>query len=137
MTHSSPHVADNEVLARFLLFRRWFSPEQQRVKPDAFIPHPHTELSVTRHIGLEECELWDLGQDVVRQRSSSGERDFILYGRADVEAIVAKDQRLEVISSEPPRNHANVVRWPLNDKPAQKIIALELAAKAKLHLLSK
>jgi hypothetical protein len=34
--------------------------------------------------------------------------------------------------AEPPLHHANIVGWPDNDKPRQKLIALQLAAVATL-----
>ena len=54
-----------------------------------------------------------------------------MYGRADINVVDAMDLKLEVhphlvIGN---LNHVNVVGWP-PDKPAQKIIAMELAAAA-------
>ena len=54
-----------------------------------------------------------------------------MYGRADINVVDAMDLKFEghphpVIGNP---NHANVVGWP-PDKPAQKIIAMELAAAA-------
>ncbi len=54
-----------------------------------------------------------------------------MYGRADINVVDAMDLNLEVhphpVIGNP--NHANVVGWP-PDKPAQKIIAMELATAA-------
>lgn len=121
--HSLSAVADDdERLARFVLFSRWIRANQT-AKPDAFIPHPYPDLSVTRHTGLSEDELWETGQAVASARPAT------LYGRADVYAQTVQRQHLE-IHPDPVKNncnHANIVGWP-NDKPAQKIIALALAA---------
>jgi hypothetical protein len=117
-------VADEEQLARFVLFSRYIRPSDQTVRPEAFIPHPWPELSVTRHLGLAEAELWELGQAVANLRAVT------LYGRADVRASTVRRQSLRIEPTPEPRNHANITGWPAN-KPAQKIIALEIAAASK------
>lgn len=116
-------VADEEGLARFVLFSKWVRNSDQTVKPDAFIPHPYPDLSVTRHLNLSEEVLWKAGQDVATTRQAT------LYGRADIGAIAVRRQSLKIepdpVNGNP--NHANIINWP-SDKPAQKIIAIELAA---------
>lgn len=116
-------VADEEGLARFILFSNWIRNSDKTVKPDAFIPYPYPDLSVTRHIDLSEEALWNVGQHVADARSAK------LYGRADIYAFTARRQRLGIDPAPVPNNpnHANVYGWPA-DKPAQKIIALQLAA---------
>jgi hypothetical protein len=47
----------------------------------------------------------------------------------DVKANIFRKQSLTLSPTETPRNHVNVSAWP-SDKPAQKIIALEIAADA-------
>lgn len=118
-------VADEECLARFILFSKWMRNSDQTVKPDAFIPYPYPDLSVTRHINLSEEALWKMGQDVADARSSE------LYGRADIYASTARRQHLRINPAPVPNNpnHANIDGWPA-DKPAQKIIAQQLAADA-------
>lgn len=118
-----PPVTDDELLARFVLFSRWIRSDKT-VRPDAFIPHPYPDLSVTRHEGLPEPELWQLGQEVATLRN------LTLYGRADVRARAVKAQSLSIQPTPEPRNHANINGWP-PDKPAQKIIAQEIAAAAE------
>jgi len=119
---SPPPVADDELLARFVLYSRWGRADQS-VKPDAFIPHPYPDLSVTRHAGISETELWQIGQDVADERPAT------LYGRADVQALAATKLSLRIVPTLEPKNHANITGWP-PDKPRQKILALELAAVA-------
>ncbi|MBI3902919.1 MAG: hypothetical protein HY306_08290 [Nitrosomonadales bacterium] len=116
-------VADEEQLARFILFSKWVRNSDRTVKSDAFIPHPYPDLSVTRHQNLAEDELWKVGQDV------ADARPVTLYGRADIAAIAVRRQslKIELAPVQNNLNHANVVGWP-TDKPAQKVIALELAA---------
>lgn len=118
-------VAADEQLARFILFSKWFRSDAT-VRPEAFMPHPHVDLSVTRHQSLSEHEIWAIGQGV------AGVRGATLYGRADIRAADALRQSLNVksvpVKNNP--NHANIIGWP-EQKPAQKIIALQLAAVAK------
>lgn len=118
-------VADDECLARFILFSKWIRNSDQTVKPDAFIPYPYPNLSVTRHIDLTEEMLWKMGQDVAEARAAK------LYGRADIYAAAIWKQQLKIKSVPVPNNpnHANIDGWPM-DKSTQKIIALQLAADA-------
>jgi hypothetical protein len=116
-------VSDDEMLARFILFRDHIRSDDT-VRPDAFIPYRYIELSVTRHLGLSDSEIHGLGKEVAAER----EKEY--HGRADLKAAVARANRLNVVSSEPPRNHANIIGWPA-EKSEQKLIALVLAEKAR------
>ncbi len=115
-------ISDDEVLARFITQRNHIRSDKS-IKPNAFIPYPWPNLSVTRHIGLTETELWEIGQEVANSRPAT------LYGRADVTAMTITSQSLNIVPTTTPRNHANVTGWPA-DKPSQKIIAQEIAAAA-------
>ena len=85
------------------------------------MPYPHADLSVTRHIGLNDTRIWELGTDVAHQRKMT------LLGRCDVQSIVFLAEKLRVtpdpIKENP--NHANVSGWP-EDKAKQKVIALRI-----------
>lgn len=121
-----PRVVEaSERLARFVLFSKWIRGSDQTVKPDAFIPHPYPNLSVTRHKGLSESKLWRAGQDIADKRPAT------LHGRADIKTGTARKQSLEVVPepTENNPNHAHINGWP-PDKPGQKSIAQELAAQA-------
>jgi hypothetical protein len=120
-------VDGTEKLSRFILFSKWFRSDNT-IKPDAFIPSPHVELSVTRQRNISEVELWDLGKDVSIKRNKT------LYGRADILADSVIKQNLTIEPSEPPLNHANIKGYP-DDKSKQKLIALELAAEASFIAL--
>jgi hypothetical protein len=115
----------SERLARFVLFSGWIRKSDQTVRPDAFIPYPYPDLSVTRHLSLSAQEVWAIGEAVAKSRPAK------LYGRADIFVADALDHELEIRPHPVPDNpnHANVISWPM-DKPSQKIIALELAAAA-------
>lgn len=118
-----PPIVDDELLARFVLFSNWIR-QDQTVRPDAFIPYPYPDLSVTHHRELSEFDLWQIGQNV------ADERPLKLYGRADIRAITVKAQSLHIEPTPTPKNHANIIDWPA-DKPGQKIIAQEIAATAR------
>jgi hypothetical protein len=125
-----PLIEANEWLARFILNRTHIR-QDRTVKQDAFIPHPYQELSVTRRLQLSEAQLWEIARGIARQTRKT------LHGRADVQAAVFLRQELRVVSDpilpENP-NHANVTGWPA-EKPAQKIIAQQIAAAAGKALI--
>jgi hypothetical protein len=113
------------VLARFVLFSRHFRASDNTAKPEAFMPHPHIELSMTRHLQATEQELWTEGRRVASIRGAT------LYGRDDVSEAAFAAEQLTVVAkpiAENP-NHADATDWPA-DKPAQKIKALEIAKKS-------
>jgi len=122
-----PAVESDELLARYIYSSRHFSRESRRVKAAAFLPPGDGKESATRHREATEAELWQVGH------AGGAKRGQTLYGRSDVLAATCESQRLKVeadpIENNP--NHANVVGWPMNDKPACKLIAEELAVAAK------
>lgn len=129
-------VSDQEDLARFLVCSGWFSRNPQpRVKQDAFIATPYIELSVTRHIGLTEDQIWQAGEEVRAEREKTENRKVTLYGRGDIQAGQVRAEKLDVVPREPPRNHAEIVNWPSAKKSEQKSIAQKLANKAQAILL--
>mgnify|MGYP001450445807 CR=1 FL=1 len=123
-----PPVDSDETLARFVLHASHIRHDQT-VKPDAFMPHPRIELSVTRHRASTVDELWCEGLRV------SSIRQLKLHGRADVAVKSIESEQLEVVAKPIPENpnHADVVRWPI-EKPLQKMKALEIANRSKLVL---
>ncbi|MDD3846872.1 MAG: hypothetical protein PHC90_11000 [Syntrophorhabdaceae bacterium] len=114
-------ISDTEELARFVVFNNWIRNDNT-VKPEAFMPHPYLDLSVTRRIGLSGEELWTIGRAVAAKRSRP------LHGSADIIVAVVKSQELLVQSAPVAENlnHANVKGWPTS-KPEQKMKALEIA----------
>jgi hypothetical protein len=121
-----PEVAAEESLARYVLQSSHVRRSNKTVKPDAFMPHPHVDLSVTRHRMATEAELWSVGVGVATVTGK------ILYGRGDIQAHVCLVQKLSVRADpvEGNPNHASVTSWPA-DKPLQKAIAQEVAATAR------
>lgn len=124
------HVGDEEDLARFLLSSSQFNAIM--VKPSAFLPNPRNgETSVFRHEQNPAEELWKLGGLHV-----AGERT--LHGAAMVKALHVRAAQLEIVASEPPGRHANIIGWPSVpmdpelEKAAWKERAAILAQNAKL-----
>jgi hypothetical protein len=94
----STAVDESELLARFIFSRSHIRTSDSTLKPDAFIPPINLELSVTRHIGLSVEEIWLAG--------TNARPSITLYGRADLQAIDARNTSLQVSSDPPPKNHA-------------------------------
>jgi hypothetical protein len=117
-------VDADEWLARFIL-RREHVRSDGSVKPDPFMPYKWVELSLTRHLGLDETELWATGENVAHETSTQ------LQGRADVQTLVFTRHHLRVLPRPVPTNinHADAVDWPA-DKAAQKELALLIAREA-------
>lgn len=88
----------------------------------------HGEVSVFRIDGLDHSAIWEIGIDVAKKRART------LYARGDTGATDVRKVGLDVRPDEPPPRHANVIGWPEDDKPRQKLIALQLAAVAILVL---
>lgn len=122
-----PEVDSQELLSRFVLSKRHVRSDDGTLKADAFVPHPHGELSVTRHLEATDDEVWQVGSDVAEARNRT------LYGRGDALAATYLGLNLSVIPDpvDGNPNHVDVREWPLNDKPAQKLIAQEIAAVAR------
>jgi hypothetical protein len=123
-------VAADEWFARYV-FHEGYIRADGTLKPDAFIPYKRVELSVSRHFGLTEAELWQFGCAV------GSARNLGLRGRGDFQAQICLSQRLRVVLDPLPDNpnHANVVDWPA-DKQSQKEKALEIARVAQFKRFS-
>jgi hypothetical protein len=120
-----PPVDAGELLARFVLWERHVRRDGT-VRPDVFVPHPHRDLSVTRHRSATTEEIWSIGRRVASLRAHT------LRGRADAGTALFTRRGL-VVAADPIAgnpNHASVSAWP-PDKSQQKIIAQELAGQAR------
>ena len=118
-------VAAEEWLARFILRNEHIRADGS-VKPEPFMPYKWVELSVTRHLGLDEPTLWAAGKAVAQATGTT------LCGRADTQALVFTRRHLRVLPRPLPHNenHADIVDWP-PDKAAQKELALLIAREAR------
>ena len=125
-------LGDNELIARFVFSKRRVRTSDQSVKPDVFMPHPYTDLSVTRHKGISIDKIWKHGKAVGREKAAAEKRDVPLLGRADVRVSDVRKQNIQAVPDPIWKNwnHANLVGWP-SEKPHQKMIAMEIVAKAK------
>jgi hypothetical protein len=127
MTHQPPPdaIADEEDLARYIFHKNQVRADLT-VKPDALIPHPYPDTSVTRHLGLNDADVWAAGRVVEQQRN------LPLVGRADNWARDYRSQKLVPQADPVPGNphHAVVVGWPA-DKPAQKSLAQQIVARTR------
>jgi len=115
-------IRSDELLARYIFHNRYFR-EDNTIRPDAFIPFPYPDLSVTRHLALSGEQLQSIGLLIAAQQNKN------LYGRADVMTSVVTGLSLSVQSAptQDNPNHANIIGWSL-EKSEQKIIAQQIAA---------
>jgi len=122
-----PSVANDENLARFILYKNWIRTSDQTVRYPAFLPPPDLRFSVTRHKDLSPQQIRTLGQRVASARK------LTLYGRADIQAD--RVRHLSLIIEPYPLignlNHSHITGWPI-EKPAQMSLAQQLAAAAKV-----
>lgn len=118
-----PDVADNELLARFIVNSDEKRPDG-KVSHKLFMPYKWVELSVNRHREATIDETWQVGFEVAAQRNKS------LHGLANIRAGQCRIETLNV-TPEPilpgNPNHANIVGYP-PAKEDQMAIAKELAA---------
>jgi len=121
-------VDDEEDLARFLMSSSHFN--SMAVKHAAFLPK-EGETSVFRHGSELREQLWQIAANHV-----PGDRT--LHGAAIVKARHVRAARLDVVASEPPPRHANIVGWawsasdPEMGKAERKEQALLVAQHAEL-----
>ena len=118
-------VTDEEFLARYFVQKNHVRPDGT-VKADPLYPFSRIELSVTRHLGLNEEQIWASGERVALELQKS------LHGRADIQSSAFVQHALRVVPTPQPENanHADVIDWP-PDKPSQKQRALEIARQAQ------
>lgn len=122
MNDEQTTVQSDDLLARFILHKRYFR-EDNTIRPDAFIPHPYQDLSVTRHINLNENQLYNIGIKIAAPQNKT------LHGRADILSSTVLNLNLS-IKPDPVRdnpNHTNISGWPA-EKSEQKSIAQQIAA---------
>ncbi len=125
-----PAVENTEILARYVLQSNHFRKADKTAKPELFMPHPHQDLSVTRHRDATEDEIWQIGKNVAQQRNKK------FYGRFDIQA---KDCQIDSLKVEPKPlpnnpNHADITGWT-SSKPDQKALALKIAASQSITKL--
>jgi hypothetical protein len=110
-------VEASEILSHYL-FRKEMRTDDT-VKPEAVMPYPHEDLSVTRHRDLSDDEVWESGKVVATKQSKT------LFGRAQFRKGDLPNG-LSAKTSEPPRNHADIAGWP-SERSDQMAQAIRLA----------
>ena len=122
-SNNVPDVADNELLARFILNSNE-TRDDGTVKPKLFLPYRRIELSVNRHREATSDETWQVGRDVATARSKQ------LYGLSNIRASSCRIETLDVaatpiLANNP--NHADIVGYPPK-KEDQMSLATKIAA---------
>lgn len=124
---------DTELLARFITDKDWIRADRT-IRPSAFIPPKNLQLSVTRHVGISEGTLTELGKAVAAIVALK--RTAAYWGRADFRVATPSELGLECVAAPRPENgnHAHIVRWP-SSKDERSIIALEISKRVTSVLL--
>lgn len=116
----SEYVSDDEDIARFLTSSKQFNTTM--VKPSAFAPK-NGKKSVFRN-GAEPIEGLI---EIARQHMSPGQ---VVHGAAICKASDVRAALLDLMASEPPPKHADIVGWPADPDPVlQKSAQMVLAAR--------
>ena len=123
-------ISPLECLARFILQKKWYRADKT-IRHNAFMPNQNGEVSVYRTKDLTCQQINEIGHLHVAEIQNKK-----LLGRAEIvtSSILKQDLKVEPEPRPHPR-HANIVEWPA-DKSEHKMIAIELAAEAQLHLIN-
>lgn len=124
------NVDPAEPLARFILNKSDYRADGT-VRHCIFLPSPKTgQTSVFRIFGLSENAVWQMGDNEVAQKRKP---PLSLIGRADIFVREVLNTGLSIDADDIPPHHANITNWPM-EQSAQRLIAMELAENAQLHL---
>lgn len=124
------NVEPAEPLARFILNKGDYRADGT-VRHRIFLPSPKTgQTSVFRIFGLSENAIWVIGDKEVAQKRKP---PLSLIGRADIFVRQVLNTGLHIDADDIPPRHANIANWPI-EQSAQRLIAMELAGMAQLHL---
>ncbi len=124
-------VLPSELTARFITQKSYYRSKDRTVRHNAFMPNKNGETSVYRTTQLTESEIYEIGKRYVADIWGKS-----LLGRAEIFVSNILKRRLRVQADPNPHpRHANIVDWP-EDKSKHKMIAMELADDAQLHLIN-
>ena len=125
-------VNPEEPLSRYILEKSYYRSSYNTVKPNAFMPPSGKgDVSVYRTANLSNKDIWQIGMTYVAQK-----RGMPLLGRAELIAYDAIAKGLYVKPDPVPHPlHANISGFPIDNSVKARMIALELAARATLHLM--
>ena len=117
---------NEELLARFIVQSNHVRGDQT-VRPQAFMPHPERlDMSMTKHDGRNESNVWRIGGDIARARIPSK----TLYGRADIKTTdIPNSLSVQPAPVAENQDHMNIIGWP-KDKSAQISLAQQIALRA-------
>lgn len=125
-------VSPSEWLSRFITQKSYYRPSNHTVRHNAFMPNRQGKNSVYRIDDLPVEEIFKIGEDYVAKPQRKP-----LLGRADIVSSVIMDLELRIEPAPDPHpRHADIVDWPADDSK-HKLIAIEIAEKAQLHLIDK
>ncbi len=123
-------ISPLECLARFILQKKWYRADKT-IKHNAFMPNQNGEVSVYRTNDLTGQQINEIGRLHVAEILNKK-----LLGRAEIVTSSILKQNLKIeVDPEPHPRHANIIGWS-TDKSKHKMIAIELAAEAQLHLIN-
>ena len=136
MKELSSDVAPDERITRYIVDKKYFKPEKDEIKVDAFLPTkpkpelPERQTSVYRTMNCEETEIWSIGDRYVENR----EKKRFILARADLLAQTVYGQNLHIVPHPFPHPyHANIVNWPNEESPEhRKAKAVVLARESTL-----
>ena len=123
-------VSAEENITRFINQKAYFRSDDVTVRHNAFMPNRDGEVSVYRITGIDDSEIYAIGTEYFAEITGKP-----LMGRADiiVSEILKHDLRIQPHQDPHPR-HANICGYP-DEKSERKLVAIELAAGAQLHLI--
>ncbi len=126
-----PEVDAQEGLSRFVYSSGHIRRSNQTLKPNAFLPDPHDNLSVTRDREATDDELWTVGRTIADDRSRAESRTVTLHGRGDVLANTYRAAGLTVepdpVADNP--NHTLIKGWDMSEKAKRLQRCQEIAEK--------
>lgn len=94
------------------------------------MPNKDGQTSIYRIDGLKEIDIYEIGRKFVADLFGKP-----LMGRADIGVWEILNRKLSVKPDPIPHlRHGNIIDWP-NEKSEKKLIAMELADEARLHLV--
>ena len=118
----------DEDLARYFCEKNKYKHSDQTARYQLFMP-PRNDLrlSVYRIIGLIEHEIWEMGNQVFKNRSSRA------IGRGDLKVHIVLKNELFIDPDNNPNRHASIINWP-EDTDAQRLKAMDLARDTIIYL---
>lgn len=123
-------ISGTEPISRFIVEKKYYRADGT-ARHNSFMPSREGETSVYRTQDLKEDEIFEIGSTYVAEK-----RNKPLKGRADIQASHVFDQSLNILPQpEVHDRHCSIVDWP-EDKSKIRQIAVELAEKATLKLIS-